>query len=133
MTVTVTTQVIEDGLRNSIIKVNFIGDGSNELTKAVIYDASAYVNDLLNNKLMRVHYHFNGFDGILFWKATTDVQIMTLLRDFPDDANYCSIGGLPNNAGAGKNGDILLTTDGLATAPSGTTGEITLYVKKKNP
>lgn len=129
---TIATQVLEDGLRNSIIKVTITSDASGELNKQIIYDASAYQNDQQNNKLMRVTYHFPGFDGVLYWDATTDVAMMALIRDHPDDMNYCYTGGLINNAGSGKTGDILLSTSGLAAAPAGTIGEIVLYVKKKN-
>lgn len=128
---TIATQVLEDGPRNSIIKVTITSDASGEITNGVIYDASAYQNDQLNTKLMRIKYHLNGFSGTLFWNANTPVQMMNLTQDHPDDMNYFDVGGLINNASTGKNGDILLTTQGLAAAPAGTMGEIVLYVKKK--
>jgi hypothetical protein len=128
---TITSQTLEDGLRNSIVKITITSDGSGEITKGIIYDASAFQNDNQNNKLMRITYHLNGFSGILYWDATTDVQIMNLSANYPDDTNYEYTGGLINNAGTGKTGDILLSTNGLASAPVGSTGEIVLYVKKK--
>jgi hypothetical protein len=128
---TIATQVLEDGPRNSIIKVTITSDASGEITNGVIYDASAYQNDNQNNKLMRITYHLNGFSGTLYWNANTPVQMISLTENHPDDMDYSYTGGLINNAGTGKNGDILLTTDGLASAPAGSTGEIVLYVKKK--
>jgi hypothetical protein len=128
---TITSQTLEDGQRNSIVKVTILSDGSGEITKGIIYDASAFANDHQNNKLMRITYHLNGFEGTLYWDASTDVQMMNLSLDHPDDVNYCYTGGLINNAGSGKTGDILLSTSGLAAAPAGSTGEIVLYVKKK--
>lgn len=127
----VTTQTILDGSRNTIIKVTILGDGSGELTNQIIFDSSAYANDTQNNKLWRIQYNLNGFSGTLYWDATTDVQLMSLTPNYAADQKFFWNGGLVNNAGAGKTGDILLTTSGLASLPAGT-GEIILYVKKKS-
>lgn len=130
MAVTVTTQTLLDGTRNTIIKVTILGDGATELTKQIIFDSSAYANDTQNNKLMRIQYNFDGFSGTLYWDASTDVQMMTLNGDHPADQDFFYNGGLINNAGSGKTGDILLSTHGLGSIPAAT-GEIILYVKKK--
>jgi len=127
----VTTQTILDGSRNTIIKVTILGDGSGELTNQIIFDSSAYANDTQNNKLWRIQYNLNGFGGTLYWDATTDVQLMSLTPNYAGDQKFFWNGGLVNNAGVGKTGDILLTTSGLGSIPQGT-GEIILYVKKKS-
>lgn len=129
----IATQVLEDGPRNSIIKVTITSDGSGEITNSIIYDSSAYQNDQLNTKLMKITYDLQGFSGTLYWSANVPVQLINLIKNFTAKINYFFTGGLINNAGTGKNGDILLTTQGLAAAPVGTTGEIILYVKKKRP
>lgn len=130
MAVTVTSQTILDGTRNAIIKVTILGDGINELTKQIIYDSSTFVNDTQMNKLMRIQYDLNGFSGLLYWDATSDVQMMSLTKNFAADEKFFWNGGLINNGGAGRTGDILLSTNGLASAPAAT-GEIILYIKKK--
>lgn len=128
----IATQVLLTGSRNKQIKITITSDGSGELVKQIIYNSSDYENDTMNNKLMGVKYHFNGFGGVLFWDATTDVPLMNLLGNHPDNMNfYYDLSGYPNNSSTGRTGDILLSTSGLATVPSGTAGEIFLYVKTK--
>jgi hypothetical protein len=128
---TITSQTLLDGSRNTIVKVTILSDASGEITKGIIFDSSAFVNDTQNNKLMRIEYALENFSGTLYWDATTDVQLMTLVADHPSDENFQYTGGLINNGGSGRTGDILLSTSGLASAPAGTTGYIILYVKKK--
>lgn len=132
MAVTVTKQTLVDGSRNAIIKATILGDGANELDKYVLFDSSAYTNDTQSNKLVRIAYNFNGFSGILYWDASTDVQMMSLTPNYAADQDFTVdfMGGLINNAGSGKTGDVLLSTSGLASIPAGT-GEIILYIKKK--
>lgn len=131
MAASVTTQVLLDGSLNTIIKVTILGDGTGELTKQIIYDSSAYVNDTQNNKLWKISYTLDGFSGTLYWDATSDVQMMSLAPDHPAERCFYDEGGLPNAGGSGRTGDILLSTDGLAALAAGT-GEIILYIKKKN-
>ena len=130
MAVTLATQVVLDGSRNTIIKVTILGDGVLDLTKQVIFDSSAYVNDTMNNKLWRIEYNLNQFSGFLYWDATTDVQMMSLTPNFAADQKFASIGGLVNNSTTGRTGDILLSTNGLGSAPA-LTGDIILYIKKR--
>jgi hypothetical protein len=125
----VSTQVLESGPRNTIIKVFFTGDVGGDLTDSVIYDASAYSPITTNDKLRSVFYNLNGFDAVLYWDANTNVPIISLdqglLKDVPF---FPEGGGLPNNGGAGRTGDILMTTNGLTT---GNDGYIILYVNKR--
>jgi hypothetical protein len=127
---TITSQTLVDGSRNTVVKVTILADGSGEITNGIIFDASTFVGANTSNKLMRIQYNLNGFDATLYWDASSPVQMMSLNGGFPADQCFDEYGGLINNAGAGKTGDILLTTDGLASLSSAT-GEIILYVKKK--
>jgi hypothetical protein len=51
----------------------------------------------------------------IFWDATADVLAFTLPTDTSGYLDFSSFGGLRNNAGAGKTGDILFTTVGHST------------------
>ena len=114
---TITTQVLEDGNRNTCIKVNIKGDGaSGELSKAIIFDASAYKTGSADNKLMDIDFCLNGFSAELFWDASTDVPLISLDQDISEDMHYHHCGGLINNGGTGRTGDILITTNGLGAS-----------------
>jgi hypothetical protein len=126
----VTTQVLLDGPRQTIIKVTIKGDGaSGELSKAVVFDASAYDPEATSNALMDITYCLNSFSGELFWDATTDVAMMSLATDHPHHECFFQEGGLVNNAGTGVTGDILLSTVGLAATT--TDGYIIFHIKKR--
>jgi hypothetical protein len=47
---------------------------------------------------------------LMYWDATTDVVIQTIPQNTSYTLDYEKFGGLTNNAGAGKNGDILFST-----------------------
>lgn len=127
---TINTQVLEDGNRNTVIKVNIKGDGSSgELTNEVIFDASEYKTQSINNKLMEVRFCLNGFSAELFWAATSPVPLINLDQDISETMEYLFPGGLINNAGVGKTGDITITTNGLAA--SSEEGYIVFYIVQR--
>ena len=126
----VTTQVLVDGSRNTIIKVNIKGDGaSGELTNSVIFDASAYTTASTDNKLMRIAFCLNNFSAELFWDGTANVALVNLEKDISEDVCYKKFGGIINNAAAGRTGDILITTNGLNA--SANEGYIVFYMKQR--
>ena len=122
---TVEVQTLVSGPRNLVLKVHIDGDGSGEETDTLIVDASAYGASEV--KIMGVHGDFSGFTAELEWDATTNVHAMNI-PDYDVDADFTKFGGLINNAGAGKTGDILITTTGLGL---GDTGHLILEMKKK--
>jgi len=128
---TVTSQTLVDGSRNTIIKVNIKGDAltATELVDYVIYDASASESAATSNKLMEIEFCLNGFSAELFWDATSNVPLISLDKDISEDKEYWSFGGLINNAGSGKTGDILITTTGLASTAND--GYIIFYLKQR--
>jgi hypothetical protein len=63
----------------------------------------------------------------LFFDATSDAFIIELGENQSGYHDYTSFGGLPNNAGSGKTGDIMFTTVGHST---GDTYTITLEMRK---
>lgn len=129
----ISTQVILDGQSQTIIKVTIEGDGSGEETNAVIFDASAYTPAVTNNLLREIKYLLNGFSATLYWDATANVMLIELDEGLQEEIDFTNgntrYAGIPNNGGAGRTGDILISTTGLG---AGDKGYLMLYVKKKD-
>jgi len=105
----VTTQILHDGPRLAIVKLTNLSDGSGEaaVTKVDISTLSGAPDEV---RLEEVEYHTSGMGVVLLWDADTDVPIVSIGAD----GNGCLKPDVPirNNAGAGKTGDIKLTTTG---------------------
>ena len=127
---TVTLQSIIDGPKTHVVKIYLASDGAaGELTDQLVVDVSLLLPAATKVSIEKVQWSLNGFDAILEWDATTDVQIFTLgASASTSELDFTSFGGIPNNAGAGITGDILLTTVGF-TATSDT-GVIILTCRK---
>lgn len=84
-----------------------------DVTAQVIYDNSAFVNDVSKGNLMG--YMVSGSDSLvrLFWDQTTDSPIVSLNPINSPKAKLGSFGGIPNPSGTGATGDIVVTTTGL--------------------
>lgn len=111
----VSSQTIIDGTRNVVMKFTNSSDGTGE-AGVVKVDVSALSGAPSDVKITRIHYSVSGMIARLLWDATADVTIVDLQGDGCFD--FTCFGGLTNNAGAGKTGDILLTTVGHTAADS---------------
>ena len=110
----VTSQTILDGERLFIAKFTNFSDGTGE-TNVIKIDVSTLNPNsfgLACNgvKLNKIYGTTHGMEVQILWDATTDVFAWQI----PQNSNYLmdfsSFGGIPNNAGAGKTGDVLFTT-----------------------
>ena len=126
-------QTIVDGSKWLIVKIHIEGDGTGDEADTVLIDASTYNPVFTNESLVGLHANLTGFTCDLLWDATANVAI-TNIPDYEvnwsEDELPNKMGGVPNNAGAGKTGDILITTVGLGAGDHGT---IVLKIKKKAP
>lgn len=111
----VSSQTIIDGARNAVMKFTNLSDGTGE-SAVLKVDVSALSGAPSKVTIQRIHYCVNGMVATLLWDATTDARIVELAGDGTLD--FTSFGGLPNNAGAGVTGDILLTTTGASLGDS---------------
>jgi hypothetical protein len=110
----VTSQIILDGERLFIGKFTNISDGTGESAVVKIDVSALAVNSfgLACNgvKINKIYGTTHGMEVRILWDATTDVFAWQI----PQNSNYLmdlsSFGGIPNNAGAGKTGDVLFTT-----------------------
>jgi hypothetical protein len=114
----VTSQTILDGERLFIGKFTNISDSTGE-TAVVKIDVSALNPNAFGLacngvKINKVWAQTQGMSVDILWDATTDLICETIPADKFYLMDYSSFGGLPNNAGSGKTGDVLFTTVGAA-------------------
>tara|TARA_R100000734_G_C3307770_1_gene98352 strand:+ start:863 stop:1270 length:408 start_codon:yes stop_codon:yes gene_type:complete len=128
---TVTTQIIEDGERNAVIKFTNVSDGTGESAVAKVDVSALAANSsgvsCSEVRVMRVSHAVVGMSVQMFFDATSNVLLMELAESSNGHLDFRNIGGIPNNAGSGKTGDILFTTKGHS---SGDTYSIVLELVK---
>jgi len=110
----VTSQTLFNGSRRLVVKLTNTSDGTGE-SGAVKVDVSAIQADarfgsVSEVKVNKITYDTTGMTVSLLWDATTDVVFATLSGNGCIDMT--DKGGIKNNSGDGKTGDILLTTTG---------------------
>jgi len=116
----VTSQTIEDGGKNLVMKFTNISDGTGESAVAKI-DVSALNTEPSTGAscsrvvLQRIWFSNIGMGFKLYWNATTNMFICQAPKDWSDTWDFTdssiTLPGIPNNAGSGVNGDLLLTTN----------------------
>jgi len=127
----VTSQTIIDGERSCIMKFTNVSDGSGESAVAKV-DVSALATNsrgvsCSEVRVMRVSHAIVGMSVQLFFNATSNVLLMELAESSNGHMDFTDFGGIPNNAGSGKDGDVLFTTKGHS---SGDTYSIVLEMVK---
>lgn len=114
----VATQILVDDTRRAVFKFTNISDGTGETAVAKI-DVSALASyqgqACTSVAIQRMDAITVGMGLNMLWDATADVLIMSLGESDFFSFDFSRFGGLTNNAGAGKTGDVLFTTVG-ATA-----------------
>jgi hypothetical protein len=110
----VTSQTLMDGERLAIMKFTNISDGTGEnLVTKVTASSLAASNSgkactgVIVNKITSVCH---GMEVRLYWGASTNVPffLSTVNTNYMND--FSDIGGITNNSGAGKTGNILFST-----------------------
>jgi hypothetical protein len=114
----VTTQTILDGDRLVIQKFTNISDGVGEAA-VVKVDVSALAKNTNGSactgvKINKIWAQTYGMGVDILWDATTDVVADTIPADVMYKMCFSDFGGISNNAGAGKTGDVLFSTVGAA-------------------
>lgn len=108
--------------RRVIRSIHIVSDGSEE-TDLVIYDNSAFVDDVLRGTVDAVMASGNSCTLRLEWDQTTDAPIVSLDPAYSQSMDFTFFGGISNPGAAGATGDILLTTAGLDAGD-----EVTLFL-----
>jgi Ethanolamine utilization protein EutJ (predicted chaperonin) len=127
----VTSQTLMDGERLAIMKFTNISDGTGEtaVTKVNVANlapsgSGKACTGVIVNKITSVCH---GLEVRMYWDATTDVPffLATVNTNYENDFN--NIGGITNNSGTGKNGNIVFST---SDATAGDTYTVVLEMIK---
>jgi len=115
----VTSQTIQDGQRNAVLKFTNISDGTGE-SAVVKVDVSALASNSSGTActgvtVAKIWWQCVGMGVQLLFDATANVLVIGLSEDSAGYHDYSDFTGIPNNAGSGKTGDILFTTIGASS------------------
>jgi hypothetical protein len=110
----VATQILFDGERTAIMKFTNISDGTGE-NKVLKVDVSTLSPSSFQRPcdgvtITKVHALTHGLEVDMYWDATTDVFILSVPQQAMYSMDLTQFGGLWNDAGAGKTGDVLFST-----------------------
>lgn len=130
------TQIVQDGPRNVVVKVEGILDTS-DLSSTVIVDP-ATLGGMDNTGAIKAlglivnRIQFSVEDGLecrLAWDATVPTRMVELQGRGTE--KYELFGGLTNNSGAGRTGKILLSTQGWSSPVIPLSFSLILSLKKQ--
>jgi hypothetical protein len=127
----VTSQTLMDGERLAIMKFTNISDGTGE--SAVTKVTVSSLNPSQSGKacsgvtVTKITSVCHGMEVRMYWKADTNVPFFMSTINTNYENDFSNIGGLINNAGTGKNGNIVFST---ADASSGDTYTVVLEMQK---
>ena len=127
----VTSQTLMDGERVAIMKFTNVSDGTGEtnVTKVNVANlaksgSGKACTGVTVNKITSLSH---GLEVRMYWDATTPVPffLSTINTNYQND--FSNFGGITNNAGAGKNGNITFST---ADSSAGDTYTVVLEMIK---
>jgi len=120
MAITATSQTIFDGERVAIMKFYATMSATENESAVVKVNPSTLNPSVISGacdgvSILKVTALTHGLEVQMNWVATAPVVIETVPQNSQYTQDYSNIGGLTNNAGAGKTGSISFTTfDGSA-------------------
>lgn len=110
----VTTQTILDGERLVIQKFTNISDGTGEAAVVKVDVSTLSPNSFgvacTGVKINKIWSAAHGMEVRILWVATTNLLAWAVTSNGPYLMDFSSFGGISNNTGAGKTGDIAFTT-----------------------
>lgn len=116
---TVTTTTVYGGGDSRYVTTltTILGDGSGQVTDAILYDNSTFVNNVNKGTLVYLDIAGNASTTLLIeWDQTTDFLAWAGNALYPTKKKFECFGGIKNPGGTGATGDLLVTTVGLAAA-----------------
>ena len=118
----VTTQVILDGERLYIAKFTNISDGTGE-NKVLKIDVSTLNPNAFGLacdgvKINKIWATTHGMEVQIYWDASTDQYCWLIPQNTNYLMDFSTFGGISNNAGTGKNGDVLFSTQDASAGDS---------------
>ena len=132
----VTSQTLIDGDLYAVMKFTNISDGSGEsaVTKVDVSSLQPLGSNTASQKtctgvvIERIWWQCIGMKVQILFDASSDAFCIELGENQSGSHDYSLFGGLTNNAGSGKTGDINFTTVGHSSADTYT---IILYMRKE--
>ena len=132
----VTSQTLIDGDLYAVMKFTNISDGSGEsaVTKVDVSALQPLGSNTASQKtctgvvIERIWWQCIGMKVQILFDASSDAFCIELGENQSGNHDYTVFGGLTNNAGSGKTGDIKFTTVGHTSADTYT---IILYMRKE--
>jgi hypothetical protein len=113
------------------LKLTNISDGTGEsaVTKVDVsaLQPSADGDPCTGVTIERIWWQCIGMKVQILWDASTDLFCIELGENQSGDHDYTKFGGLTNNSGSGKTGDVNFTTVGHTDADTYT---VILYLRK---
>ena len=110
----VTSQTLMDGERLAIMKFTNISDGTGETAVTKVNVSSLNHNSwdkaCTGVTVTKITSVCHGMEVRMYWDATTDVPFFLSTVNTNYENDFSSFGGIANNAGTGKNGNIVFST-----------------------
>lgn len=122
-TVTQRTLLGSGSDKNIVRLIHIVSDGTEE-SDLVVFDNSAFVNDVSKGRLVEAWVSGSDCVARLEWDQTTDSPIMTFNPSTGGHWCFEQFGGISNPNETGATGDILLTTGALDLGD-----ELTIIIK----
>lgn len=127
-----TSQTLNNGPRNLVMKFTNVSDGTDETAvKKVDATDTAFANQGvvpgIHLTITRIIFDVKSMLLRILWEATTNTDIVDLGGDVADTHKFGDIAGLWNPNAAGATGSILFTTVG---AMANSSYSIVLYMRK---
>jgi hypothetical protein len=118
----VTSQTILDGERLFIAKYTNISDGTGE-TAVVKVDVSTLNPSASGNacngvKINKIWMASHGMEVRILWDADVNLLAWQVTSNGPYLMDFSSFGGISNNSGTGRNGDIAFSTHDASAGDS---------------
>ncbi len=128
----VTSQTIVDGQKTAVMKFTNISDGTGEsaVTKVDVSALAALPDGTACTAVTieKIWGQCIGMKVRILFDATSDQFVIELGENQSGNHDYTGFGGLTNNAGSGKTGDVKFTTVGHTSADTYT---IILQLRKE--
>lgn len=110
----VTSQTLLDGERLAIMKFTNISDGTGETAVTKVNVANLAKSNSGQSctavTVTKITSVCHGMEVRMYWDATTDVPFFLSTVNTNYENDFSKMGGITNNAGAGKNGNIVFST-----------------------
>ena len=119
----VNIEKLQDGPKKAVFYLTNLSDGTGESAVKKI-DMSTLSNNAQGESvssisISKITFSTVGMSATLLYDATTNVVAIGLPADYTDTVDLSGqVAGLPNYAGTGVTGDILLTTTGHSSGDS---------------